>query len=178
MRSNSIWLKRLIVLAPALLLAVARPADAGTIYVNGACGNDAWSGANPTCVARDGPKATIQAAIGVAMNDDLIIVAPGTYRELINFLGKSITLRSSDGPEVTIINGDTNNNGTGNGTVVSCVNNETALTVLDGFTITRGAALFGAGMSNGDASPTVTNCTFRSNAGRAGGGMNNGGNSR
>ena len=202
MRTNSIWMKPLIVLAPALLLAVARPANADTIYVNGDCGDDAWTGTNPDCAEPDGPKATIQAAIGVAINGDLIRVAPGTYRELINFLGKEITLRSADGPETTIINGDTDNNGTGNGIVVLCVNNETEFTVLDGFTITKGVsqlaggmrnenasptvtnciftlneAQFGAGMSNNNASPTVTNCIFRLNSGTIGGGMLNGGNS-
>ena len=52
---------------------------------------------------------TIQAAINVAVGGDEIIagdeniVAPGTYFENINFLGKAITLRSSDGPLMTII---------------------------------------------------------------------------
>ena len=50
MRTNPIRLKLLIVLAPALLLAAARPAGADTIHVNGDCGNDNWSGANPACV--------------------------------------------------------------------------------------------------------------------------------
>ncbi|MCH8165313.1 MAG: hypothetical protein IH889_06865 [Planctomycetes bacterium] len=69
MRSNSIWLKLLIVvLAPALLLAVARPANADTdLYVNGDCGMDTWTGMNARCVGPDGPKATIQAAIVAAI---------------------------------------------------------------------------------------------------------------
>ncbi len=52
-----------------------------------------------------GPGDSIQDAINAAMNSDEIVVAPGTYFETINFLGKAITLRSSDGPEVTIIDG-------------------------------------------------------------------------
>ena len=68
MRSNSICLKLLIVLAPALLLAVARPANADTTYnVNGDCGDDTWSGTNPTCVGPDGPKATIGVANGLSL---------------------------------------------------------------------------------------------------------------
>ena len=35
-----------------------------TIYVNGACGDDAWTGLSPDCEAPDGPKATIQAGAG------------------------------------------------------------------------------------------------------------------
>ena len=175
MRSNSIWLKLFIVLAPVLLLAVARPAYAGaTFYVNGDCGDDTWNGTDPNCVGPDGPKATIQAAIGEAGNGDDISVAPGTYRELINFLGKAITVRSSDGPEVTIINGDIDNDGVGDGTVVLCINNETVLTVLDGFTITGGQAEFGGGMLNTNSSPTVIGCTFSGNTAIvSGGGMFN-----
>ena len=57
-----------------------------------------------------GDEPTIQAAIIAAMNGDEIIVAEGEYFENINFLGKAITVRSSDplDPMVvanTIING-------------------------------------------------------------------------
>ncbi len=70
MRSNSIWLKLLIVLAPALLLAVARPANAGTtFYVNGDCGDDAWRGINSRCAEPDGPKAAIGVASGYARRE-------------------------------------------------------------------------------------------------------------
>jgi parallel beta-helix repeat protein len=39
---------------------------------------------------------TIQGAIKAASNGDTIIVAPGRYQENVDFLGKSITLRSED----------------------------------------------------------------------------------
>ena len=130
-----------------------------------------------------GDQPTIQAGIDAAINGDQVVVAPGTYRELINFLGKFIRLCSSDGPEVTIINGDIDDDGTGDGTVVRCVNGESALTVLDGFTITRGRGTTkGGGMFNDGTSPTVSNCIFSVNetsppGGGLGGGMyNNGGN--
>ena len=72
---------------------------AGTIYVNGVTGNDAWNGLCPawnggTC----GPKRTIQAVIGVAVNGDEVVIAPATYTGAGNrdcdFLGKAITVRS------------------------------------------------------------------------------------
>src|SRR5947209_17851598 len=48
---------------------------------------------------------TIQAAINAASNGDTVLVAPGTYYENINFMGKAITVTSYCGPEVTTING-------------------------------------------------------------------------
>ncbi|MFQ5530634.1 MAG: hypothetical protein ACE5FP_09870, partial [Gemmatimonadota bacterium] len=66
-----------------------------------------------------GDQPTVQDGINAAVSgQDEIVVAPGTYLETIDFLGKAITLRSSDGPEVTIIDG------TGFFHVVQCVNGE------------------------------------------------------
>src|SRR5207249_11972489 len=48
---------------------------------------------------------TIQAAINAASNGDTVLVAPGTYHENINFMGKGITVTSSGGPSVTTIDG-------------------------------------------------------------------------
>ncbi|MEE9130452.1 MAG: right-handed parallel beta-helix repeat-containing protein [Phycisphaerales bacterium] len=116
---------------------------------------------------------TIQAAIDAAMDGDEVEVHPGTYRELINFLGKSITVRSSDGPEVTIINGDIDNDGDGDGTVVTCDSAEGPDSVLEGFTITGGNAVNGGGMYNEESSASVTDCTFSGNSANFGGGMYN-----
>ena len=46
---------------------------------------------------------TIQEALDAAQNGDTILVDPGTYIELIDFKGKAITVRSSDGAESTTI---------------------------------------------------------------------------
>ena len=49
------------------------------------------------------PGGSIQNAINNASDGDVIIVQPSTYVENIDFLKKEITVRSSDGPEVTIL---------------------------------------------------------------------------
>lgn len=75
---------------------------------------------------------TIQSAINAASSGSFVIVAPGTYVEKINFLGKGIVVRSSHGAAVTTIDGNHT------GPVVKMVTNEPATAVLDGFTIRNG----------------------------------------
>ena len=53
---------------------------------------------------------TIQAAVDAASNGDEILVAPGTYTStqdghVVDMKAKAITLRSTDGAAVTIIDG-------------------------------------------------------------------------
>lgn len=121
---------------------------------------------------------TIQAGIDAASGSDEVVVAPGTYNEVINFNGKAITLRSSDGADATTIDG------TGlNDSVVKCVSGEGLDTVLDGFTISGGTgdhpwgpenSTAGGGMFNGNASsPTVIDCRFMGNSATLGGAVYN-----
>ena len=122
-----------------------------------------------------GDFATIQACIDAAVSGvDECVVAPGTYAETINFLGKAIKLRSSGGADVTTIDAT----GIG-GSVVTCASGEGPDTVLHGFTITGGTGTnhegytFGGGMFNNGGNPTVTNCIFSGNAAHVGAGMSN-----
>ncbi len=145
-------------LAAVTVLAVST-AQAATIHV------DIANCPGPGDGSELDPYCSIQTAIDNAVATDEIVVAPGTYFETINFLGKAITLRSSDGPEVTIIDGQET------GTVVTCASGEGPGTELNGFTITGGSAVFGAGMiiSNGTVA-ALAGCTFTENTASSGGG--------
>jgi IPT/TIG domain/Abnormal spindle-like microcephaly-assoc'd, ASPM-SPD-2-Hydin len=99
---------------------------------------------------------TIQFAINAANKGDTVLVAPGTYIENINFNSKAITVTSSGGPSVTIIDGGAK------GSVVSFTMGETASSVLSGFTIRNGqsdSSTPGFGSGGGilikGASPTI-----------------------
>lgn len=102
---------------------------------------------------------TISAAIAASIAGDEVLVAPGTYIETIDFGGKAIIVRSTDGPEVTTIQGP------GGVPVVRFDSGETAASVIEGFTITLGLGLdicgingcetYGGGVHILDASPTV-----------------------
>jgi parallel beta-helix repeat protein/predicted outer membrane repeat protein len=103
------------------------------------------------------PYTTIQSAINAAKNNDTVLVYPGTYSEHINFNGKTISVRSANGPGVTMIDGSAS------GTVVTFNNFEDSGSVLDGFTIKNGSTNFGGGIYCEDSSPSITNCTITGN---------------
>jgi hypothetical protein len=117
---------------------------------------------------------TIQAAIDAAIDGDDVIVADigQPYSDEgntnIDFLGKSITVKSKMGPELTVI--DCNNSGRG----FHFHTRESNSSVLDGFTI-RNCAVpdWGGGvLVEKNCSPTIVNCIFEDNAaGTTGGGM-------
>jgi hypothetical protein len=101
---------------------------------------------------------TIQAGIKAAVAGDTVLVAPGTYTENINFVGKAITVMSSGGAKVTIINGG------GTASVVTFSSGETTASVLSGFTITNGKASFGGGgIEISSSSPTISKNLIKNN---------------
>lgn len=112
------------------------------------------------------PFCKIQDGIDTATDGDEVLVAMGTYHETIDFNGKAITLRSSDGPEVTTISAAGLNR-----RVVTAGNGEGADTVFEGFTVRDGFSQSGGGMGIFAASPTVKNCIFTGNISDHGGGM-------
>lgn len=109
---------------------------------------------------------TIQAGINAASDGDTVLVAPGTYVENIDFMGKAITITSSGGPAVTKIDGGQK------GIVVNFANNETRASVINGFTITDDAPPLPTqvpfntdGIFVGGANPTITNNIITNNRG-------------
>ncbi|MCU0414293.1 MAG: T9SS type A sorting domain-containing protein [Ignavibacteriaceae bacterium] len=91
-----------------------------------------------------GEQSSIQAAIDIASNGDIVLVAEGSYYENINFKGKAITVASYflvDGNEShienTIIDGSQPSS-PDTASVVVFLNGEDTTSVLCGFTITGG----------------------------------------
>ena len=79
-----------------------------------------------------GDSPTIQGAIVLAADGDTILVAPGTYVETIDFLGKRLVIEGTGGAAATIIDAD------GGPTAVTADGAEPAGTALRGFTLTGG----------------------------------------
>ena len=101
----------------------------------------AESASAQTVINVPGDQPTIQSAIDAAATGDIVLVAPGTYVENINFRGKAITVESAQGPGVTIIDGNLA------GPVVTLTSGEGPASVLRGFTVQRGDG--GSGIGNG-----------------------------
>ena len=114
---------------------------------------------------------TIQGAIVAAVDGDLVLVAPRTYVENIDFLGKEVTLQSEGGADVTIIDGGDCTSGEETCSVVTFDKGETEAANLDGFTIWNGVSKFGGGIYCESSSPTITHCTIRENRAVWGGGI-------
>ena len=99
--------------ALAAIALAAAPLRAGTLNVPG-----------------DSP--TIQGAIVLAASGDTILVAPGTYVETIDFLGKQLVIQSTGGAAVTTIDA------AGGPSAVTAKSAEPEGTALRGFTLTGG----------------------------------------
>jgi len=113
-----------------------------------------------------GDASSIQAGINSASNGDTVLVAPGTYTENINFMGKNITVASSGGAASTTIDGNNN------GVVVTFASNETRQAVLNGFTIQKGGlpanpstTATSDGILVQSADPTIINNMINNNRG-------------
>ncbi len=106
---------------------------------------------------------TIQAGIDIARIGDTVLVDDGIYRGKgnvnIDFKGKSITVKSRNGADVTIIDCEVKPDT--NGFIFQ--NEETDDSVLDGFTIKNGVHGNGGGIYLNNSSPTIKNCVIENN---------------
>ena len=147
-------MERQVVIRLLILLAMAGLSTAATINV-----------------PADQP--TIQDAINAASDNDEVVVADspvggytGTGFYNIDFKGKAITVRSANGPETCIIDCQSNDRG------FIFQSGEEADSVLEGFTITGGQAIYGGAIECDSSSPTISNCIITGNtADNSGGGV-------
>ncbi|MBK8286937.1 MAG: right-handed parallel beta-helix repeat-containing protein [Ahniella sp.] len=121
--------------------------------------------ANSAILLVPSEHATIQLAVDAATNGDVVLVSPGTYAGTTNVFGKIITLRSTDGPDLTILDGNSA------GTVIRfSTASAPGETTLEGFTVRNGSSTFGAGISLGGGSQTVIRGNVFSNNNQGSGG--------
>jgi uncharacterized protein (DUF362 family) len=113
----------------------------------------------------------IQDAIDDAINGDEIVVSRGSYQENIDFIGKNLTVRSTDPNDPAVV-AATVIDGAGQGPVVTFSDGEGPNCLLSGFTIIDGNCLEGGGIYCWMSSPTICRCVIRENqADYNGGGM-------
>jgi len=170
MKFNSFWLA----IAGLLFLATSTPATVRYVSVNNA--NPMSPYTNWATAATD-----IQSASDVAAAGDLVLVSNGVYetgsREAPSsylarvLVRESITVKSLNGPAVTIIKGYQVPGTTNGAASVRCVYLPSSST-LSGFTLTNGATSGnGGGIFAKGFSATVSNCVIVGNAaGLSGGG--------
>jgi hypothetical protein len=98
---------------------------------------------------------TIQIALNVSNDGDVILVSPGTYQESINFNGRAVDLKSTGGPEVTNIIGQ------GNSYAVTASNIVNGQASLDGFTVNSVESWESFNVfCNSDSNITIENCNI------------------
>jgi hypothetical protein len=131
------------------------------------------NGSPPGTGTSGDPYTSVQYAISrpTTVGGDTLLVAPGTYLEHIDFLGKAIEVKSTAGAATTLLDGS------GTGSVVSFVNGEGTSAVLDGFTVQHGAGTgmlpfnSGGGVRCVGASPILKNLVVRANTAYLGAGV-------
>lgn len=169
---------QLVVASFLFLLSFSSLGFAETWHVNQDC-------APPGSGSVNDPFCSIQNAIDGAVNGDEIMVHDGIYYERAYINGKDLTLRSQNGPDVTVVDGSDERPG------ITLYNSDS---IIQGFTAqnTHGSALYarngtvtfqncivrnsrsgwGAGLMCRDANCTISDLLVENNiAGTSGGGM-------
>jgi hypothetical protein len=99
--------------------------------------------------------ATVQAAIDAANPGDVVQISPGSYGGPIDTRGKPITVRGTVDAASTIV--------TGGESVIRCISQETAATIIENLTVMNGTGTTGAGIRIANASPVIRNCRVLAN---------------
>lgn len=124
-------------------------------------GNDALAGTDWALA-----KQTLNAAMSVAVTNDAIWVARGTYFENVTFKPGLTLYGGFNGTETDLAERNWATNITAvfstNGPVVT-ITNADRQTRLDGFTITGGIGIHGGGIKTIGAAPVIANNTIRNN---------------
>jgi len=110
----------------------------------------------------------IQDAIDDANNGDVIVSSQGTYYENIDFLDKSITVKSTD-PDNWNVTDRTTIDGSNNDSNYVSIFDDNSGSTLAGFTITNGN--YGGIYCGNQSSPNITNCRIQNNTGEYGFGI-------
>ncbi len=179
-RSNKGLMRAIILQAAAVWLALVGTSALATVrYVD--VNNAAPA---PPYTTWASAARTIQQAIDVALAGDEIVVTNGVYQTggravdgaMTNRVAvtKPLTVRSVNGPGVTVIAGQQVSATVAGDSAVRCVylTNGAALT---GFTLTNGVADYGGGVWCASASAVVSNCVLSGNSATYNGGGANGG---
>ena len=106
---------------------------------------------------------SIQTAIDGAVDGDEVVIAPGTYREHINFNGRNIVVRSEDPDDWGVVESTVLKGFEENCPVVNFEGNEDETCQLLGVTLTEGQAEYGGGINGNGATAGVSKCIIRDN---------------
>ena len=151
----------------ATLALLSLPAGAQTTWYVDVLGTPPGTG-----TAVD-PFTSIRYAIGEPQvaDGDTLLVAPGTYPEALDLMGKTLVLRSTAGAAATVVDAG------GLGSALTLAGGEGPATTIEGFTFTGGAgttevstgAVRGGGVYLLGTSPRLAGCVVRDNT--LGGGL-------
>ncbi len=129
--------------------------------------NDCDGLVDETMVCPDGiaPYEVIQEAITAASDGDALEVCPGTWYENLAIIGKQITIGSTDGPEVTIVDG-------GAATVLNVANVGGDGASVRGLTFRNGASTtYGGGVVCNNATLELVDNVIADNEAPSGAGL-------
>ena len=114
---------------------------------------------------------SIQDAVNAASTGDTINVGPGTWPGRLDYRGKDLLIRSTNGMQETILDAN------GMSSVVLFISGEGEGAILEGFTVTGGIGLTfkgeltGGGIQIVETSPIIRDCHITGNTATFGGGV-------